>query len=113
MGFGDALPIDRQDVEVHQSRAKAHSLGVAAKSELETLEVNQQILGGEIGVELEGGVHEIRLVEQVARSTRIERRGLHHGAHPPQLRDGARQRGCGLRQISPESDEGAHSRARL
>ena len=109
LGIGHAQAVERQDVDVDHPRPPAPPLRITAQRRLEALELDQQVDRRQVGLELQGGVEEVRLIDPVARRAVVQRGDLHHLTDGAQLRDRRAEGDGRLAEVSTQTDEGAHA----
>ena len=63
----------------------------------------------QLGLQLQGGVGETRLVEVVARRGLVQARDVDHMPDGPKLRDGAGEGRTRVPHVPAKTDEGAHA----
>ena len=99
--IGDALAIEGQDVEVDQPRAPSATIRIPAQRQLQALQLAQEVGGLQIGLQLEGGVQEVRLVDAAARRAVVQRGDADDLADPPQLGHRRAEGDGRLTEVSP------------
>jgi hypothetical protein len=94
-------------------RALKRSADGSRPSRLQPLQVGEQVARAEVHLQLQGGVGEDRLVQEVAGRRLVQARDTDDHADAFQLAHGADKGLTRVAKVAPQTDEGAHARPTL